>query len=168
MFNKIKNAVLIFLLFVLGGTLISCANSSTPMNTQKGNIFINGVELKEQFALIHSKPYHVNGYWRAGTELPFIAILKEYGFNIVWDDDSNAKLYYKSKTYFLDLIKVEVAEEKGGKNFLVPEPGSGRSYTVIDKELYLDYSTLRFFMSLIDEDINIRVNYDTLCVNVSF
>ena len=105
---------------------------------------------------------------QAGTELPFIAIIKEYGFDIDWDNDSIAKLFYNSKTYFLDLIKVEVAEEKGGKNFLVPEPGSGRSYTVIDKELYLDYSTLRCFMSFIDEDINVIVNYDTLCVNVSF
>ena len=168
MFNKIKNAVLIFLLFMLGGTLISCANSSTPMNTQKGNIFINGVELKEQFALIHSKPYHVNGYWQAGTELPFIAIIKEYGFNIDWDNDSIAKLFYNSKTYFFDLVKVEVTEEKGCKSILIPEPGSGRSYTIIDKELYLDYSTLRCFMSFIDEDINIIVDYDTLCVNVSF
>ena len=168
MFNKIKNAVLIFLLFMLGGTLISCANSSTPMNTQKGNIFINGVELKEQFALIHSKPYHVNGYWQAGTELPFIAIIKEYGFNIDWDNDSIAKLFYNSKTYFFDLVKVEVTEEKGGKSILIPEPGSGRSYTIIDIELYLDYSTLRCFMSFIDEDINIIVDYDTLCVNVSF
>ena len=66
------------------------------------------------------------------------------------------------------MVKVEVTEEKGGKSILIPEPGSGRSYTIIDKELYLDYSTLKSFMSLIDEDINVIVNYDTLCVNVSF
>lgn len=168
MLNKLKNIVLFILLVVLVGSLISCENGGRPMISQRGKIFINNEELKGQFALIHSKPYYENGGCQVGTELPFIAILKEYGFNIEWDDDSNARLYYKSKTYFLDLIKVEVTEIKGGKNFLIPEPGNWQSYTIIDKELYLDYSTLRCFMSFIDEDINIIVDYDTLCVNVSF
>ena len=168
MLNKFKNIGLFILLVALVGSLISCENGGRPMISQRGKIFINNEELKGQYALIHSKPYHVNGCWQAGTELPFIAIIKEYGFNIDWDNDSIAKLFYNSKTYFFDLVKVEVTEEKGGKSILIPEPGSGRSYTIIDKELYLDYSTLKSFMSLIDEDINIIVNYDTLCVNVSF
>ena len=168
MLNEIKKGVLILILVITSGNLISCENGDFLVISQKGKIFINNVELQEQYALIHSKPYYVNGYWQAGTELPFIAILKEYGFNIEWDDDSNAKLCYKSKTYFLDLVKVEVTEKRGGNSILIPAPGSGRSYTIIDKELYLDYGTLISFMSLLDEDINIIVNYDALSVNVSF
>ena len=65
--------------------------------------------------------------------------IKAYGFESEWVDDSHAKLLFKNKIYHLYLTSVEMIEEETGADLIVPVPGSKRSYTIADRELYLNY-----------------------------
>lgn len=159
MASSIKNIIVFFLLIIIGGNVCSCKNMQSP---QKGKIFINDI-ISGEYCLF--KSYDGNN---GNVELPFIAILKAYGFDVEWINDNHAKIVFKSKNYHLYLNSIEVIEEITGYDLIEPAPGSKRSYTIANKELYLDYINIMAFMNLIGENIKFDVNYDTLSVNVSF
>lgn len=164
MANKVKMLSFLFFVIIIGGVLISCKGGE--LLPQKGKIFVNDIELLGEYAQIYFESNKPNECRNA--ELPFIAILKAYGFESEWVDDSHAKLLFKNKIYHLYLTSVEMIEEETGADLIVPVPGSKRSYTIADRELYLDYINVKGFMALIGENVRINVNSNTYCVNVYF
>ena len=142
-----------------------------PAEWQKGSVFVNGVELEGEYAMIYSEPVNTDetGWFGwAGTEVPFTAILKACGFEVAWTDDFHARMTFRGKAYTLDLQKVDVTEDETGDTVLLPAPGSRRSYTVAERELYLDSTTIESFFTLIGERLMIDVDVAGLRVDVTF
>ncbi len=161
--NKVITATILLLSVI--GTFTSCRSADQLLVPQQGKIFVNGVELSQEYALIY---YDADKMENCNTELPFTAILQCYGFEIEWMNDFHAKLTFNERSFELDLERITVIEEGAKESILLPAPGGRRTYTVAHKELYLDSSTTRSFMSLIDEDLMSRTDYENFTVSVTF
>ena len=169
--SKIKILGLFLLLIALGGNMLSFA----AQDQQKGKIFVNGTELEGESAWFISEEYESNDGCRQSVqvyetvELPFTAILKAYGFEVEWLDDIHARISMDDKIFELNLERVEVTEKESDFNYLVPAPGSRRSYTLMENELYLDYITTKSFLFLANDDrILIDTDQQALRVDVTF
>ena len=169
-----KAVCFVFLLLALLG-VGACGSGEQdwekPTAWQQGSVFVNGAELEGEYAMIYSEPVSTDemGWFSwAGTELPFTAILKACGFEVAWTDDFHARMTFRGKAYTLDLQKIDVTEDETGDTVLLPAPGSRRSYTVAERELYLDSTTIESFFTLIGERLMIDVDVDGLRVDVTF
>ena len=152
-----------------------------PMEAREGTIFVNGEELKGEHALIYCKEGGIGGclgtgfaieageagYW-AGTELPFTAIVKANGFEVTWLDETRAELTFQDRIFHLDLEKIVVSDERGW-DMLIGVPGAYQTYTVAERELFLDCRSVEGFFEEIGEDV-MRYKIDTrgLRVDVTF
>ena len=185
MLHKIKTILIILMLFISGGNLISCGNDSLsihdgaiyvdgkPLEAQTGEIYMNRVKMEGEFALIYSEPLKTDptGWfvW-CGTELPFIAVLKAYGFDVGQVDDDLVKVTANDRVFTINLKEKKVMEE-GGSNDFIRDLGLGggwTSYSVRGQEIFFDYATIKGFFRQIGENLRIEVDVNALRVDVTF
>ena len=149
-----------------------------PMEAREGTIFVNGEELKGEHALIYCKEGGIGGclgtgfaieageagYW-AGTELPFTAIVKAYGFEVTWLDETRAELTFQDRIFFrLDLEEMDVNLD----TLFGPIAGTYKTYTIAERELFLDCSSISVFFDKIDTKMRYEIDTRGLRVDVTF
>ena len=149
-----------------------------PMEAREGTIFVNGEELKGEHALIYCKEGGIGGclgtgfaieageagYW-AGTELPFTAIVKAYGFEVTWLDETRAELTFQDRIFFrLDLEEMDLNLD----TLFGPIAGTYKTYTIAERELFLDCSSISVFFDKIDTKMRYEIDTRGLRVDVTF
>lgn len=148
-----------------------------PMVAREGTIFVNGEELKGEHALIYCKEGGIGGclgtgfaieageagYW-AGTELPFTAIVKAYGFEVTWLDETRAELTFQDRIFHLDLEEMDVNLD----TLFGPIAGAYKTYTIAERELFLDCNSISVFFDKIDTKMRYEIDTRGLRVDVTF
>ena len=144
-----------------------------PTAWQKGSVFVNGVELEGEYAMIYSEPVSTGEMGRfswSGTELPFTAILKACGFEVAWTDDFHARMTFRDRRFALDLTTQKVSEENGDDDFIgnLGLGGGCTSCSVGEREIFFDSATTCGFFRELGEDVRIQVDVAGLRVDVTF
>lgn len=136
------------------------ADKNIVEEVKNGTLYIHGSEITQENVTIH---YIENLSY---ADLPFTEVLKGLGFNIEWVDDNTADISYKDKKYVLDLTAVSFTEVGSNSNrFGVP--GSRMYYTISQKELILDSTTIQGALFLIGYDVFIDIDYDKSIVYIT-
>jgi hypothetical protein len=122
-------------------------------------LFVNGEEIAAgNYVEFHSD--HVL--------LPYTAIMGALGAEIEWVSATEATMVFHKKQYMLNTEKctlIEVGKESHGTLFM-PAPCATLYYEVIENEFLLDDTTMDGAFMFMGEDIEVRVDYTNLIVNV--
>lgn len=139
--------------------IIESTSSETEMtmdNTCK--LFVNGIDIASgHHVVINSSDCYIR--------VPLIAIMEALDGVVEWTGETKATIYYKDKTFFMDMTEPYLQEAEGWFNYLMIPPGTRYGYSKPQyNDYYLDWNTMWYFLEYID--VNIRVDYNNLSVYI--
>jgi hypothetical protein len=153
---------IIFFLLII--SLVGCQVPYIPQNTLSeesemncsGKLYVNGIDICD----IEINPMEHYAI------LPLMNIMEALNAVVKWENDTNVTIFYNEKNFFLDITKFSLQAEDDSFNYLLPPPGIRYSYCEYQQnELYLDSTILKLFLR--DIDVNIKIDYSNLIVEVS-
>ena len=134
---------------------------STDERQERAALIINGIKVECQYTLSIN---HTEGY----AELPLILIINSLGGKVDWISEREVYIRVNNKDYVLNCVELSLYQDGVDFNILSLPPGSTHRvyYRVQDQEFIVDSDSIRFFLSLIDEEIDI--DYNTLAVELLY
>lgn len=100
------------------------------------------------------------------AELPFTAVMKALGAEVVWRNKTTAEITYDGKNYILKTTDCSLIEVGGTMNVISTPPGAIRHYQVVVDEFVLDNVTMKGAFQLMETNLKINVNYEDRIVNI--
>ncbi|MDD2268865.1 MAG: hypothetical protein PHY15_04850 [Eubacteriales bacterium] len=169
--------IVILLSMGLGGALLYFEKPTI----KSGTLNVNGADITSINVTIRKEKFSnpvvpfpdsfiakINDLFNEGyyyhADLPLTEVLESLGMSVEWVDDNTANIAYEDKKYTLDLTNVSIVEVGTTQNHISPLAGGRRVYTVLDRELILDDTTIKWFVHEVGKEIDVRIVFDELVV----
>jgi len=91
------------------------------------------------------------------AELPLLAIMKELGAEVKWENEKSVSMIFHEKTLNFDVSKWDL-------DILVP-PGAIGVRKIINNELVYDYDSVKYLLKM-HTNSNISINYDDMIISI--